>query len=421
MPKTASMTVIEADDAIRNQLGSRPISIKKYNDQEQTKKNRGLVRKWFIAKGLPSSFVSGLSYAELENGYNQPDGKGWEQVQRKYDEREPDDTDSNETETVRVNAETEVHTVEIPEIKVEPETKKTSSTVEQAIKDLIEATNTRAQVDEQSVIALIDKRLESFVKTVRVEIQNADGNVKTIDGHLHPAFPMLVKLASSRGTNGFMQNVFVSGEASSGKTTGTEKLAEALSLKWYHQGAASQAYELTGYIDGHGNYHRTPLRDAWEHGGVLCMDELDGFDSAALLPVYAHLAGSHIAAFPDGMVERHKDCVIIGTANTWGTGPTAEYVGRNKLDAAFLSRFAIRLPWNIDRDFEVAISGNVDWARHVQSVRDKVQRAGLKIMVDMRVTIAGAALIAGGLSTEQASECTYLAALNPEQRRLIAA
>ena len=42
-------------------------------------------------------------------------------------------------------------------------------------------------------------------------------------------------------------------------------------------------------------------------------------------------------------------------------------------------------------------------------------------MIDVRMTLAGAALIACGLSEKEAAEATYLANITPDQRRMIEA
>ena len=86
-----------------------------------------------------------------------------------------------------------------------------------------------------------------------------------------------------------------------------------------------------------------------------------------------------------------------------------------------MSRFPARLSWNIDKTFEMAIAGNESWAKRVQDARARAQAAGLKVMIDVRMTLAGAALIASGLSEQEAAEATYLANITLEQRRMIEA
>jgi hypothetical protein len=69
----------------------------------------------------------------------------------------------------------------------------------------------------------------------------------------------------------------------------------------------------------------------------------------------------------------------------------------------------------------MAIAGNEAWARRVQAAREKALAAGLKVMIDVRTTLAGAALIAAGMSEEEAAEATYLANVTPDQRSMIEA
>ena len=126
-----------------------------------------------------------------------------------------------------------------------------------------------------------------------------------------------------------------------------------------------------------------------------------------------------LIAFPDKHVERHPDSIVIATANTWGLGATADYVGRTRLDGAFTDRFGGKVTWGYDEEFERAISGNPTWALQVQRALAKAAQAGLKVLITPRASIAGAAYIAAGFTAQEAAELTYLANLSPEQRRIL--
>ena len=75
MARTASMTAAEAEAAI----GPR-------GHVTVTAENRGLVRKWFVAQGLPALFVGGLSMRELALAYNDTKGEQFSRLLRKYEE-----------------------------------------------------------------------------------------------------------------------------------------------------------------------------------------------------------------------------------------------------------------------------------------------------------------------------------------------
>lgn len=263
----------------------------------------------------------------------------------------------------------------------------------------------------------IEKAL-SNVSTIKIEMTSNGVAVGESTGHHHPSYATLCRALSCRSADGFFPNVWIAGPAGSGKTHAARSFAKAAGLEFFYNGALRDAFELLGYMDASGVYHTTPFRQAYEHGGVYLFDEVDGSDNAALLALNGALANG-IAAFPNGMIERHPDCRIIATGNTWGLGATSDYVGRGKIDAAFLDRFGVRLSWDYDVALEVAISGNADFARRVQSARERARAAGLKVLITPRASIAGAALIAAGFTHDEAAGMTYLANLSNDQKKII--
>jgi len=269
---------------------------------------------------------------------------------------------------------------------------------------------------------VLAKALEELEKRkpreVRVSVQRVDGSERRVQGTPHPKFEHLLRTASLRLAGGHAPGILLAGEASSGKTHGAKMLAEALGLSWHFNGAISFPHEMLGFIDAGGTYHRTPFREAYEHGGVYTFDEVDRSDPVALLAVNPHLAGD-LATFPDKQVPRHPDCIIIATANTWGHGADGAYSGATKLDAAFLSRFPVRISWDIDPTLEEKLIGAGAWLARLRADREKARLAGLKVLIDVRAGLAGAALVSAGYSVQEAAEMTYLAALKPDQRKLL--
>lgn len=264
------------------------------------------------------------------------------------------------------------------------------------------------------VVKMLDERV---ARRVEIVVQQPDKKpIKLKDEPRHCQFEKLLRAAATKLPSGYAPGIFLQGEASSGKTTGSSQVADALGLKWYFNGAISMSHEMLGFVDGHGTYHTTAFREAYEKGGVYTFDEVDRSDPVALLAVNPHLAGT-VATFPDKQVKRHKDCVIICTANTWGLGADANYSGATKLDAAFLSRFPVRINWDIDEKLEDQIVGNEAWLVRVRQARATARLVGLKVMIDTRVAQAGAALIKSGFTIDEAAEMTYLANLKPAQRQ----
>lgn len=293
-----------------------------------------------------------------------------------------------------------------------------SINIDQVVEKVLEKVGS-VKVDTAAVAEIVLKALDKRVPNkVEITVQKVDGKMSKVKGPTHVQFQHLAKAASVRLPNGYSPGIFLQGEASSGKTTGARMLAEAMGLDWHFNGAISMPHEMLGFIDGGGKYHRTPFRDAYEKGGVYTFDEVDRSDPNALLAVNPHLANG-VATFPDKQIRRHKDCHIVCTANTWGLGADANYSGATKLDAAFLSRFPVRINWDIDPALEEAIVPNHDWLARVRSARTRARAAGLKVMIDTRAAQAGLALISAGYTLDEAASMTYLANLKVEQRRIV--
>lgn len=276
------------------------------------------------------------------------------------------------------------------------------------------ATLAAGAVNEDRVRAIVDTAIADAVSRLvnRVSVQVAD--LPEVDcGVQHRMFPVLLRACSARMADGHRLNVWLRGPAGSGKTTAGKMVAKALSLRFVTNGAISQPFELLGFMGVQGTLVRTPFREAWEHGGVYLFDEVDSSNPNAVLAFNAALANG-VCAFPDGMVERHPDCVVLAGANTSGNGATSDYVGRMKQDAAFLNRF-VEIDWPVDEALESAIVPHTDWVRRVQGVRARVEQRGLKgHMVTPRASVYGAALLAAGIDWNTVEQMTLRKGLSDD-------
>lgn len=221
-------------------------------------------------------------------------------------------------------------------------------------------------------------------------------------------------------------HVMLVGPAGTGKSRIAQDAADGLGSPFFSISVHPQlpASQLFGFIDATGNYRTTPFREAYESGGVFCADELDNGHPGILAALNQALAGSE-CAFADGMVKRHDDFLMVGTANTFGTGPNAQYVGRQALDAATLDRF-IQLEVPVDEDLEDSLvrahlnTSEADvWLTIVRRMRANVEREGLRIVVSPRCAIDGARLLAAGFTAREAADAKVLARVPAEQCRKV--
>lgn len=252
-----------------------------------------------------------------------------------------------------------------------------------------------APLDEARVLELIAANAPK-PRMVTIEIKRPDVAPLTLaaDKPRHKIFPTVLRLLAAG------ENVFLVGPAGTGKTTLAEQCAEALGRPFRYTSRVGNEYKLRGYLDPRtGQCVRTAYRETVENGGVFLWDEMDGSDESATIAFNADLENGH-CDFPDSIVKRHADCVFIGAGNTYGTGATRKFRGRNPLDGAFLDRFSI-VDMDYDEDLEVALSGNAQWAYKVQAWRKAAAQIAPDHIIGMRAVINGAKLLAAGFSTAE--------------------
>lgn len=273
-----------------------------------------------------------------------------------------------------------------------------------------EIVNRKLATSQDNILRLISEIKQP--KELVVTRVDGDARVSVNVGQAHRSFPMLVKVASAH-TNETPINIWLTGPAGSGKTHAAAMLAKALGLEFGFSGAIMEPYSLLGYTDANGKLVRTQFRERYEHGGVFLQDEIDGSSPNGLLPFNAALANGH-CAFPDGVIARHKDCIIIAAANTFGLGGTSDYVGRVKLDAATLSRYVF-MDWDYDEELERKLAGNDTWTKRVQTIRAKTKMLGLKLLITPRATYTGAKLLKAGIPQSEVENMVLRQGMTTDQ------
>jgi cobaltochelatase CobS len=204
-----------------------------------------------------------------------------------------------------------------------------------------------------------DATMRAFVRAnvQTIELKAPDKAPKTVDGPCPVWFGRLCTLAACR------LPALLVGPAGCGKTTAVQRLAEALELPFHRVSIAAGTDEgqLTGWLHPVGaqmqfQYVPSVVTHAYEHGGVVLIDDLDLGDANAL--------GILNAALDDGgwdlplrheqpHLVRHDDFVIAAAANTWGHGADRQFVGANQLDERTLSRFRLgQIPCDYDAALE---------------------------------------------------------------------
>ncbi len=268
-----------------------------------------------------------------------------------------------------------------------------ADTVRMIVGEAIDQLPKAQDVDASLIAAIVANEVSKQTRTLRVE--NATGSVKTIE-NTHENFAELVYYASTR------DHVYLYGPAGSGKSTAAKLAADALSLRFGYisLNVGTVDSKLLGYMDANGVYRPTVFRDFYENGGLYCIDEADNATGNLLTTLNSALENGH-CAFPDGIVARHPDFVIVATGNTAGKGANRQYADRRAFDGAFADRFTF-INWDYDHKLErtIALSLNEkaeSWLAFVWSVRDYCRTNAPMVLVTPRATFKGARYLKDGL------------------------
>ena len=267
----------------------------------------------------------------------------------------------------------------------------------------IDVAKVEAIVKEQIRVATLPK-----VQTIEVKLPTKD-EVKKL-GQQHYLFQDVLE---SVADNSY---VLLKGDAGSGKTYGAVQIAKALDLD-YRIFSFTNEISLSrcvGYMDAMGNYVKTSIREMYENGGLLILDEFDAMNPNVAVSLNNMLSGDEYT-FPDAVVAKHDDFRVIACTNTFGNGADKDYSSRNKLDKATLDRFDEKFDWGYDEDLEIAVFGNTDATKAVLAIRKNAKDLG--ITITPRRTKSVNKMVNRGVSLRVAVERAILCEYKSDQQR----
>jgi hypothetical protein len=303
------------------------------------------------------------------------------------------------------------------------------NSIDEAIRKLMESllasgvmTPQSAQIDPAQIEALQaqidDLQLQVANRPAPIVIVNNGIASKPTVGVVHAKYEAIAKVISKR------KHVYLVGPAGTGKSTIPAQIAEQMGLEFsaVSCGTTDAKFDYVGYRDGHGVLHSTSFRERYTNGGVMLLDEMDNASPDVLVTLNQALSNG-MMAFPDAMVKMHPDFICIGAGNTYGSGATAQYVGRSPIDMATLNRF-VKIVVDIDENIEnamvnasgLAIGVQQSWLAIIRTARANCESQGLRVMVTPRDAAHGACLLESGFTISEAVDMTFGFGLEGVQR-----
>lgn len=359
---------------------------------------RGFLRRWLTINGSPERLVLTASDNELTVAYRHD--KTLQQDKKRSSPRSGKPVDLNLADLLDPSANA-AHRAEAGS---------TNSSAAAPLPDFNRLINDK--VDEKLAAAIRDMGLsaETQKKVAKIATDAAEAAIaanlpKRLEikvGQIihtlpaeprHKVFDEVLTLLLSR------ENVYLVGNAGTGKTHLFKQLAVALGRPVTILGQTLTKYEFSGHIGPTGEYVRTLLRTAVEEGHLLALDEMD-MNAAAAIGFLNSLTANRYVAFPDKMVEAHPDFIVIAAANTYGRGATQQFIGRNPLDAASLDRFSY-VECTYDTDLERQIYGASPWLDYVHQVRSAVEQLKLNHIISMRAIERGLRCLTTDMTAER--------------------
>jgi cobaltochelatase CobS len=215
----------------------------------------------------------------------------------------------------------------------------------------------------------------------------------------HARFRHVLARVSMRRPDGGRFNVFLTGDAGTGKSTIAESIAEALGLPFHSLNCSGGLTEgaLVGRVTpnlstGELVYTPGPLVQAFRDGGVFLLDEMDAADENVLLALNTLIDARRWQTPTGETIERSPDFIFLAAGNTYGTGASRIYSGRNQLDGAFLNRF-LTVSVDYDLDLERSLAKCSALVDRIQTARLRLRERNLRRWLTTRDLLKADALV----------------------------
>lgn len=240
-------------------------------------------------------------------------------------------------------------------------------------------------------------------KVIELEVKLPKGGKSNVKGQ-HKEFPKLLRLMGAK------KSAMLVGDAGSGKTYGARIAAKTLELDFRVFSFTNETSlgRTMGFMNAMGEYVPTAVREMYENGGVLILDEFDAANANVAMALNNLLDGEEYV-FADKVVKRHEDFRYVACTNTYASGANKKYNARNKIDDSTMDRFAAIIDWGYDEVLERRLFGDTEATRVVQQIRSNANKMGLNGLITPRRTRDVNDMVSIGFTIKESVQMSILA------------
>lgn len=259
--------------------------------------------------------------------------------------------------------------------------------------------------------AIVDARVGARIEALEAELASRPSGSTVVHVKVNAAEPValakrpharfrhVLARASMHRPDGGRFNLFLTGDAGTGKSTLAEAVAEALKLPFHSLNCSGGLTEgaLVGRVTpnlstGELVYTPGPLVEAFRSGGLFLLDEMDAADENVLLTLNTLIDARRWQTPTGETIERSPDFIFMGAGNTFGTGASRIYSGRNQLDGAFLNRF-LTVAIDYDTELERSLVKCAELVDRIQNARARLRARNLRRWLTTRDLLKADALV----------------------------
>ena len=193
-----------------------------------------------------------------------------------------------------------------------------------------------------------------------------------------------------------IKNIWLVGPAGCGKTTMSKNVSAKLGMDCLviSCGLGTGPSDFVGYK--YPTREETRFSKFFQSKSLIVLDEFTALDPAVAQIANAALANGTLET-TTGIINRHEDCIIVATSNTFGNGADRVYVANNQIDGATIDRFVggiIEMDYSIDYESHF----NADVVNYVWQLRDVIKEGDLRRIASTRMIIEGSKLIENNIN-----------------------